>query len=66
LERASVKWFSNLNGYGFITTKSGHDLFVHHCIIQGDGYKALEEGQEVKFEIQTGSKGEQNTKVVKL
>ena len=64
--RGSVKWFSNQKGYGFIATESGSDVFVHHSAIQGDGYKALEEGQEVELEIQTTPKGQQATKVVKL
>ena len=61
-----VKWFSNQKGYGFITPESGNDVFVHHSAIQGEGYKSLEEGQEVEFEIGKGPKGEQATKVVKL
>ena len=61
-----VKWFSDQKGYGFITPESGNDVFVHHSAIQGDGYKSLDEGQEVEFEIEQGSKGEQATKVVKL
>ena len=60
-----VKWFSNQKGYGFITTESGSDVFVHHSEIQGDGFKTLDEGQEVEFEVQQGPKGEQATKVVK-
>ncbi|HLF18881.1 MAG TPA: cold shock domain-containing protein [Candidatus Omnitrophota bacterium] len=60
-----VKWFSNQKGYGFITPESGKDVFVHHTAIQGDGYKTLEEGQNVEFEITKGPKGEQATNVVK-
>ena len=67
MARGKVKWFSNQKGYGFITVlDSGSDVFVHHSAIQGDGYKTLEEGQEVEFEIEKGPKGEQATKVVKL
>jgi CspA family cold shock protein len=65
MARGTVKWFSNQKGYGFITSESGKDLFVHHSEIQGDGYKTLSEGQEVEFEIEKGHKGEQATKVVK-
>jgi CspA family cold shock protein len=66
MARGKVKWFSNQKGYGFITPESGSDVFVHHSAIQGEGYKSLEEGQEVEFEIEKGPKGEQATKVVKL
>jgi CspA family cold shock protein len=64
--KGKVKWFSNQKGYGFITPESGNDVFVHHTAIQGDGYKTLDEGQEVEFEIGKGPKGEQATKVIKL
>ena len=66
MAKGKVKWFSNKKGYGFITTERGSDIFVHHSEIQDEGYKTLNEGQEVEFEIQQGSKGEQATKVVKL
>jgi len=61
-----VKWFSNQKGYGFITPESGKDVFVHHSEIQGDGYKTLEEGQQVEFEIVDGAKEEQAKNVVKV
>jgi len=64
--RGKVKWFSNQKGYGFITPESGNDVFVHHTAIQGEGYKTLEEGQEVDFEIENGPKGEQAKNVVKV
>ena len=66
MAKGTVKWFSNQKGYGFITPEEGNDVFVHHTAIQGDGYKSLEEGQEVEFEITQGSKGEQATNVVKV
>jgi len=66
MAKGKVKWFNNQKGYGFITPESGNDVFVHHSAIQGDGYKSLEEGQEVEFEIVQGPKGEQATNVVKL
>ncbi|MCK5215412.1 MAG: cold shock domain-containing protein [Candidatus Omnitrophica bacterium] len=61
-----VKWFSNQKGYGFITPESGKDVFVHHSEIQGEGYKTIEEGQQVEFEIVEGPKGEQAKDVVKM
>ncbi|MFA6384896.1 MAG: cold shock domain-containing protein [Candidatus Omnitrophota bacterium] len=64
--KGKVKWFSNEKGYGFITPESGNDVFVHHSVIQGEGYKSLTEGQEVELEITQGPKGEQASKVVKL
>ena len=66
MAKGTVKWFNNSKGYGFITPESGSDVFVHHSEIQSDGYKSLDEGQAVEFEVQQGPKGEQATKVVKL
>jgi len=66
MAKGTVKWFNNQKGYGFITPENGSDVFVHHTAIKGDGYKSLEEGQEVEFEIEKGPKGEQAKNVVKL
>ncbi|HOX09688.1 MAG: cold-shock protein [Candidatus Omnitrophota bacterium] len=66
MARGKVKWFSNQKGYGFITPESGSDVFVHYSAIQGDGYKTLEEGQEVEFDIEKGEKGEQAKNVTKV
>ncbi|MEW6536391.1 MAG: cold shock domain-containing protein [Candidatus Auribacterota bacterium] len=66
MAKGTVKWFDNKKGYGFITPESGKDVFVHHNAIQGGGYKSLEEGQAVEFEIEKGPKGDQATNVRKL
>ena len=66
MARGIVKWFSNQKGYGFITPESGKDVFVHHSEIKGDGYKTLDEGQAVEFDIAEGPKGEQAKNVVKV
>ena len=66
MARGKVKWFNNQKGYGFITTDAGTDVFVHFSALQGEGYKSLDEGQAVEFEITTGPKGEQATNVVKI
>ena len=61
-----VKWFSGAKGYGFIECEDGQDVFVHFTAIKGEGYKSLEEGQKVQFEIIQGEKGPQASDVVKL
>ncbi len=66
MAHGTVKWFNSSKGYGFITPESGNDVFVHHSAIQGDGYKSLDEGQSVEFEIQQGPKGAQAANVAKL
>jgi len=60
----NVKWFNNKKGYGFIHTGDGTDIFVHYSAIEGDGFKTLNEGQEVEFEVGQGPKGSQAEKVV--
>lgn len=66
MERGKIKWFSNQKGYGFITPEEGQDIFVHFSAIGGEGYKTLDEGQEVTFEIEKGPKGEHAINVVKI
>jgi len=58
-----VKWFNNAKGYGFIEQDGGSDVFVHYSAIQGSGYRSLEEGQQVEFEISQGPKGPQAANV---
>jgi len=56
-ETGTVKWFNNSKGYGFIQREQGDDVFVHFRAIQGDGYRTLEEGQQVEFTVTDGDKG---------
>ncbi len=66
MARGTVKWFSDQKGYGFITPEDGSkDVFVHHSAIQGEGFKSLQEGQTVEFEVTNGQKGPQAANVVK-
>ncbi len=65
-ERGTVKWFSDQKGFGFIGRENGDDVFVHHSAIQGDGFKTLEQGAEVEFEIVDGEKGPAAQNVKKL
>lgn len=62
----TVKWFNAEKGYGFISREEGGDLFVHFSAIQGTGYRSLEEGQRVEFDVTPGRKGEeaQNVRVI--
>ncbi len=66
MQNGKVKWFNNEKGYGFIEVEGGNDVFVHYTAIQGEGFKTLEEGQEVSFEIVEGDRGPQAANVVKL
>ena len=59
MEHGTVKWFNAEKGYGFITREDGSDVFVHFSAIQGDGYKTLEEGQAVTFEVEDSDRGPQ-------
>jgi CspA family cold shock protein len=61
-----VKWFNNTKGYGFIRREDGSDIFVHFSAILGEGYKTLEQGQKVSFEVGSGPKGPQAESVQKL
>lgn len=65
MEQGTVKWFNAEKGYGFITREEGNDVFVHFSAIQGDGFKSLEEGQTVTFEVEEGNRGLQAANVSK-
>ena len=69
MPKGVVKWFSNQKGYGFITPESSDsqkDIFVHFSAVQGDGFKTLAEGDQVEFEVTSGTKGEQAANVRKI
>ncbi|KYH35990.1 cold shock protein CspB [Clostridium tepidiprofundi DSM 19306] len=66
MKTGTVKWFNNQKGYGFITVEGGEDVFVHFSAIQDEGFKTLEEGQKVQFDIVEGERGPQAANVVKL
>ncbi|MGA7785992.1 MAG: cold-shock protein [Candidatus Acidiferrales bacterium] len=65
-EQGTVKWFNASKGFGFIQRQSGEDVFVHFSSIQSEGYKSLNEGQAVEFEVTTGTKGLQASNVSAL
>lgn len=62
----TVKWFNADKGYGFIEQETGGDVFVHFSAIQGDGFKTLDEGQRVEFDVVEGNRGPQAANVIKL
>ncbi|EXX85524.1 cold-shock protein [Paenibacillus darwinianus] len=64
--KGTVKWFNAEKGYGFIQVENGEDVFVHFSAITGEGFKTLEEGQAVEFEITSGNRGPQAANVIKL
>jgi cold shock protein len=66
MQNGKVKWFNNEKGFGFIEVEGGDDVFVHFTAIQGEGFKSLEEGQEVSFEIVEGNRGPQAANVTKI
>ncbi len=66
MNTGTVKWFNSEKGYGFISQAEGDDVFVHFSAIQGEGFKTLEEGQKVSFDIAEGPRGKQAENVAKL
>ncbi|SJZ89011.1 cold shock protein (beta-ribbon, CspA family) [Pilibacter termitis] len=65
MAQGTVKWFNADKGFGFITSEEGNDVFVHFSAIQTDGFKTLEEGQPVSFDVEEGARGPQAVNVVK-
>ncbi|MED3562783.1 cold-shock protein [Bacillus sp. MUM 116] len=65
MEKGKVKWFNGEKGFGFIEREGGEDVFVHFSAIQGEGFKTLEEGQEVTFDVEQGQRGAQAANVRK-
>lgn len=66
MNKGTVKWFNNQKGFGFISDEQGNDVFVHYSGLNMDGFKSLEEGQEVEFEVTQGTKGPQAINVTRL
>ena len=66
MAQGTVKWFNAEKGFGFISRDEGGDVFVHHTAIIGEGYRSLEEGQKVSFDVTQGQKGPQASNVTKL
>lgn len=64
--KGTVKWFNNAKGFGFIGQENGPDVFVHYSAVKSEGYKSLQEGDQVEFEIVQGQKGPQADSVVKI
>ncbi|MDF7637531.1 cold-shock protein [Leuconostocaceae bacterium ESL0958] len=65
MEKGTVKWFNSEKGYGFITRENGEDVFAHFSAIQGDGFKTLEDGQAVSFDVESSDRGLQAVNIVK-
>ncbi|AKP66814.1 cold-shock protein [Companilactobacillus ginsenosidimutans] len=65
MEQGTVKWFNPDKGFGFITREDGSDVFAHFSAIQGDGFKTLDEGQHVTFDVEDGERGPQAANIVK-
>ncbi len=64
--KGTVKWFNNQKGYGFISDEDGNDVFVHYTGLNMEGFKSLDEGQEVEYDVTEGAKGPQAVNVTKI
>ncbi|MCK1999123.1 cold-shock DNA-binding protein family [Paenisporosarcina quisquiliarum] len=66
MTQGTVKWFNAEKGFGFIEVEGGNDVFAHFSAIQGEGFKSLDEGQKVEFDVEDGQRGPQAVNIVKL
>ena len=66
MTQGTVKWFNAEKGFGFIEVEGGNDVFAHFSAIQGEGFKSLDEGQKVEFDVEEGQRGPQAVNIVKL
>ena len=66
MSKGTVKWFNSQKGYGFISDESGNDVFVHYSGLNMEGFKSLEDGEAVEFDVVTGEKGEQAVNVTRV
>lgn len=66
MEQGTVKWFNDAKGFGFITRESGDDVFAHYSAISGEGFKSLNEGDVVSFDVSEGDKGQRAVNIVKV
>ena len=66
MARGTVKWFSDQRGYGFIATEGANDVYVHHSSIEGNGFRTLQEGEQVEFDLKSGDGGAEAAHVIRL
>ena len=66
MTRGTVKWFSDQRGYGFISSESEQEVFVHHSAIEGNGFRTLHEGEQVEFDIKTSTRGAEAARVIRI
>jgi cold shock protein len=66
MARGTVKWFSDQRGYGFISAEGEQEVFVHHSSIEGNGFRTLQEGEQVEFDVKSGDRGAEASHVVRL